>query len=123
MMYGQERHNLIHGIFEQRYYSNGELAPSWGLQIDETAAILIGLHKHANYLFLEDMILKATVALMNFIDGRGLSKPCYDLWEERLGEHTYSAASVVGALKAGAYIANELQVVEPYAEMWNDDTL
>ena len=88
------------GLFEQRYYSNGELAPSWGLQIDETAAILIGLSKHVNYLFLEDLILKATVALMNFVDERGLSKSCFDLWEERKGVHLYSTASIYEALKA-----------------------
>lgn len=87
------------GLFEQRYYSNGELAPSWGLQIDETAAILIGLSRHVNYLFLEDLILKATVALMNFVDERGLSKSCFDLWEERKGVHLYSTASIYEALK------------------------
>lgn len=91
---------MFNGLFEQRYYSNGELAPSWGVQIDETAAILIGLHKHANYLFLEDMILKATVALMNFVDDRGLSKLCFDLWEERKGVHLYSTASIYTALNA-----------------------
>lgn len=89
---------LENGLFEQRYYSNGELAPSWGMQIDETSAIIIGLSKHVNYLFLEDLILKATVALMNFVDDNGLSKPCYDLWEERKGVHLYSTASIYEAL-------------------------
>ena len=91
---------LENGLFEQRYYSNGELAPSWGLQIDETAAILIGISKHVNYLFLEDLILKSTVALMNFVDARGLSKTSYDIWEERKGVHLYSTASIYEALKA-----------------------
>lgn len=91
---------LSSGLFEQRYYANGELAPSWGLQIDETAAILIGLSRHINYLFLEELIFKATVALMNFVDERGLSKECYDIWEERKGVHLYSTASIYQALKA-----------------------
>lgn len=91
---------LSSGLFEQRYYANGELAPSWGLQIDETAAILIGLSRHINYLFLEELIFKATVALMNFVDERGLSKVCYDIWEERKGVHLYSTASIYQALTA-----------------------
>lgn len=95
-----QKAQLSSGLFEQRYYSNGELAPSWGLQIDETAAILIGFSKHVNYLFSEELILKATVALVNFVDDRGLSKPCYDLWEERKGVHLYSTASIYTALKA-----------------------
>lgn len=95
-----KRAQLSSGLFEQRYYANGELAPSWGLQIDETAAILIGISRHVNYLFLEELILKSTVALMNFIDDRGLSKSSYDLWEERKGVHLYSTVSIYAALKA-----------------------
>ena len=91
---------LASGLFEQRYYANGELAPSWGLQIDETAAILIGLSRHINYLFQEELIFKATVGLMNFVDENGLSKACYDIWEERKGVHLYSTASIYQALKA-----------------------
>lgn len=94
-----KRAQLSSGLFEQRYYANGELAPSWGLQIDETAAILIGISRHVNYLFLEELILKSTVALMNFIDDRGLSKSSYDLWEERKGVHLYSTVSIYAALK------------------------
>lgn len=89
---------LSSGLFEQRYYSNGELAPSWGLQIDETASILIGISRQVNYLFLENLIVKATVALMNFVDENGLSKSCYDIWEERKGVHLYSTASIYEAL-------------------------
>ncbi len=89
------------GLFEQRYYSNGQLAPSWGLQIDETCAILIGLNRHVNYLFLDDMIFKATIALMNFVNEKGISKSSYDIWEERKGSHLYSTASIYAGLKAG----------------------
>lgn len=94
-----EKAQLSSGLFEQRYYANGELAPSWGLQIDETAAILIGVSRQVNYLFLEELIFKATIALMNFVDENGLSKSCYDLWEERKGVHLYSTASIYEALK------------------------
>lgn len=106
MMYGQRKHNLIHGIFEQRYYSNGELAPSWGIQIDETASILIGVYENGKWRKNEDLIYKATVALLNFLDETHISKPCFDLWEERKGIHLYSTASICEGLK----VANEMLV-------------
>ena len=87
------------GIFEQRYYSNGELAPSWGVQIDETAGILIGIYEHGKWRKLEDLIYKATIALLNFIGENHLSKPCFDLWEERKGIHLYSTASIYEGLR------------------------
>ena len=92
------------GIFEQRYYSNGELAPSWGIQIDETAAILIGIHENGKWRRLEELIYKATMALLNFLNEEHISKPCFDLWEERKGHHLYSTASIYEGLKC----ANEM---------------
>lgn len=92
------------GIFEQRYYSNGELAPSWGIQIDETSAILIGIHENGKWRKLEDLIYKATIGILNFLTNEHISKPCFDLWEERKGQHLYSTASIYEALKC----ANEM---------------
>lgn len=92
------------GIFEQRYYSNGELAPSWGIQIDETAAILIGIYENGKYRKLEDLIYKATIGLLNFINEEHTSKVCFDLWEERKGIHLYSTASIYEGLR----LANEM---------------
>ena len=83
MMCGLKKHSSIRGIFEQRYYSNGELAPSWGIQIDETASILIGLHENGKWRKHEELIYKATVALLNFLTEEHISKNCFDLWEER----------------------------------------
>lgn len=104
MMCGLKKHSLIHGIFEQRYYSNGELAPSWGIQIDETASILIGVHENGKWRKHEDLIYKATVALLNFLTEEHISKNCFDLWEERKGMHLYSTASICEGLK----VANEM---------------
>ena len=92
------------GIFEQRYYSNGELAPSWGIQIDETAAILIGIYENGRWKRLEELIYKATIALLNFVNDEHISKPCFDLWEERKGHHLYSTASIYEGLRC----ANEM---------------
>lgn len=40
------------GKWEQRFYTDGHLAPSWGYQIDETASVIIGLYDH--YLKIKD---------------------------------------------------------------------
>ena len=34
------------GMWEQRFYTDGSLAPSWGYQIDETASVIYGLNEH-----------------------------------------------------------------------------
>ena len=34
------------GMWEQRFYTDGRLAPCWGYQIDETASVVVGLYQH-----------------------------------------------------------------------------
>lgn len=34
------------GMWEQRFYADGNLAPCWGYQIDETASVIYGLYEH-----------------------------------------------------------------------------
>jgi len=114
------------GKWQQRYFLDGRLAPSWGLQVDEISAIIYGIWEHYEYVkkieFLESMwdsVKRATEFLINFIDEEtGLPKPSYDLWEERLGEHTYSSATVYGAILSAANIAKELKVDIPLADIW-----
>ena len=103
---------LDSGLFEQRYYSNGELAPSWGIQIDETAAILIGVYENGKYRKLEILILKAITALLNYIDNDYLSKECFDLWEERRGKHLYSTASMYEGLKVGKEMLASINAIK-----------
>ena len=40
------------GRWEQRFYTDGALAPAWGYQIDETASVIYGVYNH--YLRIED---------------------------------------------------------------------
>lgn len=105
-----KRAQLDSGLFEQRYYSNGELAPSWGIQIDETAAILIGIYENGKYRKLETLILKTITALLNFIDSDFLSKECFDLWEERKGKHLYSTASIYEGLRVGKEMLSSINM-------------
>lgn len=99
---------LKSGLFEQRYYSSGELAPSWGLQIDETSAIVLGIYDNGKYKENTTLLIKAITALLNFVDIDYLSKECYDLWEERKGKHLYSTASIYAALEKGKIMLEKI---------------
>jgi glucoamylase len=99
------------GIWLQRHTVTGGLAPSWGLhQIDETGAILWAFGQYADATGDEDFVAAVSEAtrraadfLVGFCDPRtGLPLPSVDLWEERVGQHAYSVASVVGGLRAAA---------------------
>jgi len=71
---------------------DGNLAPSWGLQIDETGTLIWGMLKHyevtKNIDFLKSMwesIKKGVEFLTRFIDSdTGLPAPSYDLWRKGL---------------------------------------
>ena len=104
------------GSWQQRYHTDGDLAPCWGFQADETGSIIYGAYRH--YLctgdkdFLKskyDMIKRAAAFLVENIDTEnGFPKRCYDLWEERVGVHAYTNAAVYAGLKAAADAAEIL---------------
>lgn len=108
------------GPCQQRYYLDGSVAPNWGIQIDEIGSVLWGMWQH--YLDSKDLdfarkiwsYVQAGVEFIHsFFDPEtGLPKPCYDLWEERVGEHTYSAAAVWGGLTGAAELAGALGMSE-----------
>ena len=99
------------GMWEQRFYTDGRLAPCWGYQIDETASVVYGVYDH--YLFTHDldflknsaeMCEKATAFLLKYTDdifsGQFKMQPSYDLWEMYEGYSLYSLSCVYGALVA-----------------------
>ena len=50
------------GMWEQRFYTNGNLAPCWGYQIDETASVVYGICE--NYKFKKDIeFLKQSIKM------------------------------------------------------------
>lgn len=116
------------GSWQQRYHMDGNLAPSWGLQIDETGTIIWGILQHykqtGNDRFLDSMwpsVKKGAGFLSGFIDREtGLPGLSFDLWEERLGEHTYSSAAVFGGLRAAAEIARLLGREPDNAVCWDE---
>jgi len=99
------------GMWEQRFYTDGRLAPCWGYQIDETASVIYGVYDH--FLFTNDidfldnsaeMCEKATEFLLKYTDdifsGQFKMQPSYDLWEMYEGYSLYSLSCVYGALVA-----------------------
>ncbi len=98
------------GMWEQRFYTDGRLAPSWGYQVDETASVVYGVYKHyettKDEKFLKDnlkMCEKAVGFLLKYVEDICKEKPemqaSYDLWEENEGIHTYSLASIFSAFE------------------------
>lgn len=116
------------GFFWHKYNPDGTLGSSWHpwikgrkpnvpIQEDETALIIIAFAKYYrqtgdwelirdNY----DRLLKiAGDFLVSFRDlSTGLPLPSYDLWEERQGIFTWTAATVYKALKELTYLADRL---------------
>ena len=99
------------GMWEQRFYTDGRLAPCWGYQIDETASVVYGVYNHYEYTKSEQflkvnlhMCEKAVDFLKRYVrdllDNTGIYHVSYDLWEMYEGTHLYSLASIFAAFDA-----------------------
>ena len=108
------REQAPEGLWLQRYWTDGSLAPSWGLhQLDETGVVVFAYE--AAWRSLGDAALdrelwpSARAAgdfLCGFLDpDTGLPLPSVDLWEQTDGQHAYSAAATYGGLAACAAMA------------------
>lgn len=104
------------GAWLQRYDATGFLGPSWGHQIDETGSVLWGMWQHYLQTGDEDFLREVWPALAHGADylcdnidaKTRLPAPSFDLWEERVGEHAYSAAAVAAGLRSAAEAAKKL---------------
>jgi glucoamylase len=108
------RHQAPEGLWLQRHWSDGALAPAWSLhQLDETGVSLFAFE--AAWREREDEALDAELwptmrrgadFLARFLDPEtGLPLASVDLWEQHEGQHTYTAAATVGGLRAAAAMA------------------
>lgn len=117
------------GMWEQRFYTDGRLAPCWGYQIDETASVVYGIYDHyertKNEKFLKDtlkmcekaihFLQKYVAQIMNIKEEKDIVKKeleedykdkldkipvSYDIWEMHEGINLYSIASIFGAYQA-----------------------
>lgn len=107
------------GMWEQRFYTDGKLAPCWGYQIDETASVVYGVYNHYEYTkneeFLKNnlhMCEKAIEFLKKYtrdlIDNTGIYHVSYDLWEMYEGVHLYSLSAIFSAFDSMIKIYNVL---------------
>ena len=108
------------GGWEQRFYTDGRLAPCWGYQIDETASVVFGVYRHyeknKNVKFLKDT-LKMCENAIDFLDkyvtdtleGNFEFRKSYDLWEEYEGVTLYSMSAIFGAYNAMLKIYKEVK--------------
>lgn len=110
------------GMWEQRFYSDGRLASSWGYQIDETASVIYGVYDHylntKNYKFLKDnfkMLEKASKFLQGYvkkiINNEKIEKVSYDLWEMHEGISLYSLSCIFASFEAMIKV-NDMMVNE-----------
>ncbi|MDO8520758.1 MAG: glycoside hydrolase family 15 protein [bacterium] len=116
------------GYLMHKYRADGSLGSSWEgwlvdgrpqlpIQEDETALILWALWEHwvstRDLDFVESMYESFIKPAGQFLAAHrdpytGLPKPSYNLWEEKFGIHTYTAATVYGGLKAAARFSTML---------------
>jgi len=108
------------GMWEQRFYTDGRLAPCWGYQIDETASVVFGVYRHyvqsQDKKFLKDnlkMCEKAIKYLGKYItdilEEKNEMHVSYDLWEMHEGVSIYSISSIFAANDAMIKIYEELK--------------
>ncbi|MFH1521591.1 MAG: glycoside hydrolase family 15 protein, partial [archaeon] len=113
------------GFLFHKYSPDGSLGSSWHswlkgdklqlpIQEDETALMLDSLwkhyHQHKDEKVIKNMyksfILPVGNFLLNFRDKKtGLPKESYDLWEEKLGVHTFTCSTVCAGLEAAKNFA------------------
>lgn len=108
------------GMWEQRFFTDGRLAPCWGYQVDETASVIFGAYAHFKVTrdrkFLKtnlQMFEKAINFLQKYIedvlDAKGRMQLSYDLWEEFEGISLYSLSAIYAAFSAMIKIYSEIK--------------
>ena len=98
------------GMWEQRFFTDGKLAPCWGYQIDETASVVYGVYSH--YLYTKnEKFLKETLQMCeraieflkryikDIIEKTNKYHVSYDLWEMCEGIHFYSLSIIYSAFE------------------------
>ncbi len=127
------------GMWEQRFYTDGKLAPCWGYQIDETASVIYGINEHykktKEIKFLKDTLKMCENAIKflyiymdNILGTRDESDlvkneieetyhtkekeklpVSYDIWEMHEGVHLYSLASIYAAFNSMLEIYEDIK--------------
>jgi len=116
------------GYLLHKYRPDGSLGSSWHswlkdmhiqlpIQEDETALVLDALWKHFTQHAQVEFVMKlfnsfirrSANFLVKFRDKKtGLPKESYDLWEEKLGIHTFTCAATYAGLRAAMHFEEVL---------------
>lgn len=108
------------GMWEQRFFTDGMLAPCWGYQIDETASVIYGIYDHytrtKDKKFLKDNLKMLENAIKflekyweDIVSNKNEFRPSYDLWEMFEGISIYSLACIFAASEAMVCIYKVLE--------------
>ena len=99
------------GMWEQRFFSDGNLAPCWGYQVDETASVVYGVYSHYEYT-KDEKFLKETLQMCekgvdflkryvkDILEKTNKYHVSYDLWEMCEGVHLYSFSCIYASFSA-----------------------
>ena len=121
------------GMWEQRFYTDGKLAPCWGYQIDETASVVFGVYEHYKYTnsekFLKDnlqMCEKATDFLKRYVkdwvesafknDGQGIDNSQIDS-KSNLQTHKYHVSYDLWEMCEGVHLYSLASIYSAFANM------
>ncbi len=108
------------GRWEQRFFTDGRLAPCWGYQVDETASVIFGVYAHykvtkdikflkTNLKMMEKAINFLEVYIKDIFDKTGKLELSYDLWEESEEVSLYSLSAIYAAFGSMIKIYSEIE--------------
>ncbi|OAT83588.1 glycoside hydrolase family 15 protein [Desulfotomaculum copahuensis] len=101
------------GSWQQRYFTSGRWAPTWGQQIDQVGTVLWGYGHYyrlaGDERFMEQ-IWPAASRAADYLTGcispsNGLPEASMDIWEDEFCQSTYAAAAVYAGLTAAVRLA------------------
>jgi GH15 family glucan-1,4-alpha-glucosidase len=107
------------GYFLHRHFPDGSVGSTWHpppfLQVDQTASVIDATRYFYEFSGIVYELLPPCSLLrdaadfpMAFVDGHGLPRPSYDLWEENKSVNTYTVATAIQGLRGAADIGEAL---------------
>ncbi len=125
------------GMWEQRFYTDGKLAPCWGYQIDETASVVYGVYEHYKYTnsekFLKDnlqMCEKAVDFLKKYVKDwlniEGIEQQDKDKVQEQIenentvnGIHKYHVSYDLWEMNEGIHLYSLASIYSAFDSLLN----
>ena len=125
------------GMWEQRFFTDGKLAPCWGYQIDETASVVFGVYEHYKYTqsekFLKDnlqMCEKAVDFLKRYVEDwlnidakeerdKDIVKEEIEKTMQKKGEHKYHVSYDLWEMNEGIHLYSLASIYAAFECMKN----